>query len=44
MKKKYDSPEWEMVKLSFERLNSEQVVSDPQIPKDGGDDSGAGVE
>lgn len=45
MKKEYFSPEFELTKLTFEKLlGEEQIVSNAQIPKDGGDPGGAGVD
>lgn len=45
MKKDYFSPEFDLTKLSFEKLlGEEQVVSNPQIPCDGGDPGGAGPD
>lgn len=45
MKKEYFSPEFELTKLTFEKLlGEEQIVSVAQIPVDGGDQGGAGVD
>lgn len=47
MKKDYFSPEFDITKICFEKLllnGEEQIVSDPQVPVDGGDPAGAGPD